>query len=100
MSDEDWEDWLLDIANYPVNKIPCDSYEYLVRTKKIVLSGKQKHDYMERAIAHLVGITDPDSLDGIEIAKMKVKGEYSPVITASLITISKRLAVYDYFNKK
>lgn len=100
MSDEEWEDWLLDIANYSVNKIPCDSYEYLVRTGKIVLTGKQKHEYMERSIAHLVGITDPDSLDGIELAKMKAKGEYSPVVTASLITISKRLAVFDFFNKK
>lgn len=98
MSDAEWEEWLTDIANYEVNKIPCDSYEYLARTGKIVLTAKQKHKYMERAIIYLSGALDPTSLEGIDLAKMKTKGEFSPAVTGSLITISKRIAVFDYFH--
>lgn len=100
MSDEEWNEWLLDIAKYPINKIPCDSYNYLEKVGKIKLTTPQKHEYMERAIAHLIGITDPVKKEGIELAQMKNKGVYSHETTATLITISKRLAVYDYLNSQ
>lgn len=99
MSKEDWEEWLLDIAKYPLNKIPTDSYDYLQRTKQIVLTKEEKDQYMERAIAHLIGIIDPVSREGIELARMKKEGVYSREITATIITTSKRLAVFDFFKK-
>lgn len=99
MSEEEWQEWLLDIAKYPLNKIPTSSYDYLGRTGQIVLTNDEKHDYMERSIAHLSGIFDPISREGIEFEQMKKKGIYSADITATLITTSKRLAVFDYFNK-
>jgi trans-2-enoyl-CoA reductase len=99
MSDEDWEEWLEDISKYEVNKIPCDSYEYLVRKEKISLSPKDKHDYMARAIEYIASTIEPTSLDGIEFLKMKQKGEYSAAVTGTLITIAKRLIVFDYFHK-
>ena len=100
MTDEEWEEWLLDISKYSINKIPCDSYSYLERTGKIKLTTEEKHNYMKRSIAHLSGILDPLSREGIEFSKMKVAGIYSAEVTGSLITYSKRLAVYDYFNKQ
>lgn len=99
MSEEEWQEWLLDIAKYPLNKIPTSSYDYLERTGQIVLTKEEKHGYMERSIAHLSGIFDPISREGIEFEQMKKKGIYSVDITATLITTSKRLAVFDYFNK-
>lgn len=100
MSDKEWEEWLVDIAGYRLNMIPCDSYEYLVRKGEIVLSKDQKNQLMERAINHTLQTTDPSSLEGINFLRMKEKGEYSVDVTGSLITISKRLAVFDYFHNK
>ena len=40
MDDKEWEEWLEDISKYEINKIPCDSYEYLVRKEKISISPK------------------------------------------------------------
>lgn len=99
LSDEEWKEWLEDISKYEVNKIPCASYEYLVRKEKIILSPKEKHDYMERAIGHIAATMDVASLEGIEFFKMKTKGEYSASVTGTLITIAKRLVVFDYFHK-
>lgn len=100
MDDKEWEEWLEDISKYEINKIPCDSYEYLVRKEKISLSPKDKHDYMGRAIKHIASTIDSTSLEGIEFFKMKTKGEFSAAVTGSLITIAKRLVVFDYFHKK
>lgn len=100
MDDKEWEEWLEDISKYEINKIPCDSYEYLVRKEKISLSPKDKHDYMGRAIEHIAATIEPTSLEGIEFLKMKTKGEFSAAVTGSLITIAKRLVVFDYFHKK
>lgn len=100
MKDEEWEEWLNDIAKYEVNKIPCDSYDYLVRKEKISLAPAEKHDYMRRAIEHIAATIEPTSLEGIEFLKMKTKGEFSAPVTGTLITIAKRLVVFDYFHKE
>lgn len=100
LSDKEWQEWLEDIAKYELNKIPCDSYNYLERTQKLVLTKDEKHEYMQRAIAHISGILDPVSIDGIDFAAMKKKGMFDKDATGTLITIAKRLAVYDYLNKK
>lgn len=99
MDDKEWEEWLEDISKYEINKIPCDSYEYLVRKEKISISPKDKHDYMGRAIEYMASTIEPTSLAGIEFLKMKTKGEFSAAVTGSLITIAKRLVVFDYFHK-
>jgi len=54
MPDDEWEEWLNDIAKYEINKIPRDSYEYLVRKEKISISPKDKHDYMARAPGFII----------------------------------------------
>ena len=100
MSDEDWQQWLDDIATYEVNKIPCDSYHYLERTGKIVLSKQEKWDYIQRAIVHVASLLDPLSKEGLEFARMREKEEFDPVTSSTLITTSKRLAVFDHFSKK
>lgn len=98
MSDQEWEEWLLDISKYQLNKIPCDSFDYLVRTKKIILNPNQKHALMDRAIMFLFQTTDPLTREGSDFLKMKNAGVYSASVTATLITTSKRLAVFDFFN--
>lgn len=100
MSDEDWEEWLPSIAEYKLMEIPCDAYNYLVRKKLIDLSADQKHEYMAKAIHHLSSITEPLSNYGIELERMKKVGKFSPDVTGTLITISKRLVVFDYFTDK
>ena len=100
MSKEEWDEWLSDISKYEICKIPCASYDYLERVGEINLTKDEKHSYMERSITHISGTIDPVSREGIEFSQMKNKGVFSREVTASLITTSKRLAVFDYFNKK
>lgn len=100
MSDEDWEEWLPSIAEYKLMEIPCDTYNYLVRKKLVDLSADQKHEYMAKAIHHLSSITEPLSNYGIELERMKKAGKFSADVTGTLITISKRLVVFDYFTDK
>lgn len=99
LTPEEWDEWLLSISKYEVNKIPCDSYKYLEKTGKISLTNSQKHEYMQRAIAHLSGTLNPVSREYSELNKMKEAGVFSHEVTGTLRTISMRLAVFDYFNK-
>jgi hypothetical protein len=98
MSDQEWDEWLQDIAKYKLNMIPCDSYEYLVRKEKVNLTKEEKTTYMDRAVNHIYQTIDPSTREGLEFLRMKEKGIFSPETTATLITISKRLVVFDYFN--
>ncbi len=100
LDDAEWQEWLQDISKYEINKIPCDSYAYLERKGELLLTKEQKHEYMARSIAHVAGILDPLSRDYIEFYKMRSEGIYSAYMTNTLITHSKRLAVYDFFNTK
>lgn len=100
LDDAEWQEWLEDIAKYEINKIPCDSYDYLERKGELLLSKYQKHDYMARSIAHVAGILDPLSREYIEFCRMRSEGVYSADMTNTLITHSKRLAVYDCLNSQ
>lgn len=99
LSHEEWDEWIRDARGYDFKLIPCAIYDYLVKTGVLTISNKEKHEYMDRAIAHLTGTLDAMTKESIDFAAMKNEGVYSSEVTASLITISKRFAVQDYFNK-
>jgi len=99
LTEEEWAEWIEDVRKYDFKIIPCAIYDYLLRKELLILSNKQKHEYMERSIAHLTGTLEPLTKEMIDFALMKKEGVYSAEITATLITISKRFAVQDYLNK-
>lgn len=98
MTDEEWQEWLKDIRTYDFKIFPSTAYDYLVKKEKICITKEQKHEYMNRAIAHLSGTLDPIDRKGIEFAAMKKEGFYNAEITGTLKTFAKRFALQDYFN--
>ena len=99
LTTEEWEEWLVDMRKYDIKLLPCSAYDYLVKTGKIILTNAEKHKYMERAIAHILGTLEPSTKEMMDFSAMKKEGVYSAQITASLITISKRFAIYEYLRK-
>jgi len=93
----EWDEWLNDIKNYEFNLLPCSAYDYLVKINKINLSVKEKNEFMERAKAHLLASIDPNTKDYFDYLAMKKKKVFSKPVTATLITISKRFALSEYF---
>jgi len=99
LTEDEWNEWISDVRKYDFKLIPCAIYDYLVKKELLILSNKEKHEYMDRAIAHLTGTLDAMTKESIDFAAMKKEGAYSAEVTASLITISKRFAVQDYLNR-
>lgn len=99
LSDSEWNEWLEDMRNYDPKILPCAAYDYLVKQNKLILTNEEKHQYMERSIAQLLGYYEPGTTEMIDFLKMKEQGVYNTEITATLITISKRLAIYDYLQR-
>lgn len=96
LTDEDWDEWLEDMKGYKLNLIPCAAYDYLVKKGVLNLSTSEKHEYMERATSVLQSSFEPGTKEMLEYLTMKKEGVFSAAITSSLVTISKRLAIYDY----
>jgi len=96
LTDEDWDEWLVDMKKYDIKLLPCAAYDYLVKSGKINLTNGQKHEYMERSISALMASFEAGTKEMLEYLNMKKEGVFSIQITSSLVTISKRLAIYDY----
>lgn len=96
LTDEEWEEWVVDIKDYPLELIPVSCYDYLLRKGRINPTIKQKKDYMNKAIP-LYAISISENLrKWDEFIKQKndnkIKGDHFD----SLVVISKRLIVHDY----
>jgi hypothetical protein len=96
LPDSEWEEWIADMRQYDFKLLPCSAYDYLDKKGRIKLTVQEKRDYMDRAIAHLLGVLEPMSKEMIDFAAMKKAGVFSAEVTATLKTISKRFAVQDY----
>jgi len=96
LSNEEWEEWIADMKKYDVNILPCAAYDYLIKIGRLTITTSQKHEYMERSISVLQETFELGTKEQYAFLKMKKEGVYSTEITSSLITISKRLAIYDY----
>lgn len=96
LTDEDWEEWLEDMKGYELKLLPCAAYDYLVKKGLLNLTTPQKHEYMERAISVLQSSFEAGTKEMLEYLVMKKDGKFSATATSSLVTISKRLAIYDY----
>lgn len=99
LTTDEWDEWILDMRKYEFKLLPCSAYDYLVKQDKIILSVTQKHEYMNRAIAHLLASFEPGTKEMLDYLHMKKEGVFNAQITGSLITISKRFALQDYFIK-
>jgi len=96
LSDEEWEEWMVDIKDYRVDLIPVQCYDYLLRSEKINPTGAQKNEAMNRALT-MYGISIQDNLrDWDEFMKQKEQNKISGKHYDSLVVIAKRLIVYDY----
>jgi len=96
LTNEEWEEWIMDIKNYPVELIPVACYDYLVRTEKINPTAKEKNEYMEKAVP-LYAISIQDNLRRwSDFIKQKQDNKIIGDHFDSLVTFSKRLIVADY----
>lgn len=100
LTDQEWADWINDIKVYDFNLLPCSFYDYLVKKELIALTNEEKHGYMERAIAHLLGTLEPGTTEMYEYLAMKRTGKYSASVTATLKTVSKRFVISDYLKRQ
>lgn len=95
MTNEEWEEWIIDIRKYTLEAIPNMVYEYLERVGKINFTNIQKHGFMSEAINHLM--VKLEGRDALEFVAMKNKGKFEGKFLASLQTIAKKIAVKNYF---
>lgn len=96
LTDEEWEEWLVDIKGYPLELIPVSCYDYLLRKEIINPTTKEKKDYMNKAIP-LYAISISENLrKWDEFIKQKNDNKINGDHFDSLVVISKRLIVQDY----
>lgn len=99
LTDEEWEEWLIDIKNYPLELIPVSCYDYLLRKEKINPTTKEKKDYMNKAIPIYAVSISENLRKWDEFIKQKndnkIKGDHFD----SLVVISKRLIVQEYLKQ-
>lgn len=97
LSDEEWEEWIVDIRGYNLDKIPVPCYHYLLRKGRINPTNEEKKEYIDKAMPiYSVSIQD-DLRKWSDFLKQKSEGVITGNHLASLITISKRLIVQEYF---
>lgn len=97
LTDEEWEEWIVDIKQYPLELIPINCYEYLLRVGKINPTKAEKRQYMDKAMP-LYAISIQENLRlWNEFIKMKGNNKITGYHFDSLVVFSKRLIVQDYF---
>lgn len=98
LSMNEWDEWIKDAKTYPFEIIPTSIYDFLEKQGVINLTKDKKHQLMSRSIAYA-----SSRLEGEEFTtflKMKKDGVFSGHYLATLITLSKRFAVKDYFESE
>ena len=98
MSNEEWEEWMVDIKKYKMEAIPNMLYEYLERVGKINFTTQEKHGFMSSAINHLM--VKLEGRDAIEFVQMKNSGKFNGQVSASLQTIAKKIAAKKYLDER
>ena len=100
LTDEEWEEWLVDIKDYPLELIPVSCYDYLLRKEKINPTTKEKKDYMNKAMPIYAVSISENLRKWDEFVNQKndnkIKGDHFD----SLVVISKRLIVQEYLKQK
>lgn len=96
LTNEEWEEWLVDIRGYEFNKIPALCYDYLVMSGKINPSTKEKHEAIDKAMPIYSASIQEDIRLWNEFLTQKANGCILGNHYASLITISKRLIAQEY----
>jgi hypothetical protein len=97
MSNEEWEEWIIDIKKYPMEAIPNMLYEYLERVGKIKFSNTEKHEFMSSAINVLM--VKLEGRDALEFIAMKNTGKFNGRFLASLQTIAKKIAAKKHLDE-
>jgi hypothetical protein len=97
LTNEDWDEWIIDIRNYPLELIPITCYDYLLRENKINPTSKEKRKYLEDAMPIYSISIQEDLRQWNDFLKQKTDGVITGKHLDSLITFSKRLIVSDYF---
>jgi len=100
LTQEEWEEWIEAIKKYPIELIPVTCYDYLLRIGKINPTPKDKRDYMDKAMP-LYAISIQDNLRlWTDFIKQKSDNKIKQPHFDSLVTMSKRLIVSDYFKSQ
>lgn len=100
LTDAEWEEWIDDIKKYPLELIPISCYEYLLRVGKVNPTTQEKKEYMNKAMP-LYAISIQENLRmWNEFVKMKNDNKITGDHFDSLVVISKRLIVQDYFKSQ
>lgn len=95
---DEWDEWINDAKSYPFELIPNAIYEFLVKQGSLNLSVKEKHEMMDKAINY--ASSRIEGKEFTEFMQMKHKGVFSGHYLATLITLSKRFAVKQFFESQ
>lgn len=99
-TEKEWSDWINECRNYSFNLIPNEIYDYLEKTKKLVLSIEQKHDLMEKAIGYITANIDPTSTGYKSFLEQKSTGIWKDGDSLGTIkTYAKKFAVKKYLDE-
>lgn len=95
---DEWDEWINDAKNYPFEILPTAIYDFLEKQGSLILSKKEKHGMMDKAIAY--ASSRLEGKEFIEFMQMKSKGIFSGHYLATLITLSKRFAISSFFENQ
>lgn len=96
LTDEEWEEWITDIKNYPLELIPVPCYDYLLRIGKINPTVQEKKDYMDKAIPFYAISIQENLREWNDFIKQKQDNKITGKHFDGLVIFSKRLIVSDY----
>lgn len=96
LTNEEWEEWLVDIKNYSMDLIPVLAYDYLLKVGKINPSAKEKTDSLQKSIPIYTSKIQEDIRVWNDFIAQKTNGVITGKHLDSLIVISKKLIVFDY----
>jgi len=96
LTNEEWEEWIVDIRNYPFELIPIACYDYLVREGRLSLTAAEKKIFMDKSMGIYAASIQEDVRLWNDFVKQKGENKITGNHFDSLVTISKRLIIQDY----
>ncbi len=97
LSDEEWEEWLLDIYNYEFPMIPAAAYDYLVRVERIEETKEFMNRNKQLAVYFYKRLLTVGTRAYADFNQMGRTKQFPPQVRSELLVWAKRFALVEYF---
>lgn len=96
LTDDEWEEWLVDMKGYEVDVLPVSAYDYLLRVGKINPSTEDKKYYMGLASLRYCALLQDNLRKWDEFVKQKNENKISEEHNSNIVVIAKRMLISKY----